>query len=446
MALIAASLLLTAFSVSAQTRPGIRVDLESAVETALSKNPRTRLAESETKTAEAKIEEAASGKLPTVGFGQSFTRSNNPVFVFGSLLEQGRFAESNFALDPLNHPDGLNNFRTFVEARVPIFDRGKTSNGTDRARIARDQAELGEEAVRQQLRFEVIRSFYGVILARSLVGIFEEAVDAAEANRKKTGDMVAVGMTTNADFLSAEVELARTLQKRLEAESNLASARVEFNLVLDGMSEPAKEPEGRLRETFFPIESRDDLIRIALENRPDYKQAELDTESSKLRTRSVKDEKLPEISAFGNYGYSSPYIAKGSADYTVGVSLSYSLFDAGRKSRLIQAAEGETSAELRREILANSIRLEVVRAFEKYITARAKIQVSIKTVAQSKEALRIVEDRYRSALATFDEVLRAEAALVRSKHDLQMSRYDYYVSYAAVLLATGRLTDVRTFD
>ncbi|QQS40048.1 MAG: TolC family protein [Acidobacteriota bacterium] len=443
---IASVLLAAAIPAFSQGRPGTRVDLETAVNTALSNDPQTKLSESETRTAEARIEEAESGRMPTVNFGQSFTRSNNPVFVFGSLLEQGRFTEANFALNPLNHPDGLNNFRTFIEARVPIFDRRQTSFRTNQARIGKEKADLNAEAARQKLRFEVVRSFYGVVLGRSLVDIFDKAVAAAEANLKKTNDLVDVGMTTKADSLSADVELARTLQLRLEAESNLASARAEFNLIVEGKTETANEPAGELRETFFPVETREELIRIALENRPDYKQAELDIENSLLRSKSIRDEKLPEVSAFGNYGYSSPYITNGSADYTVGVSLSYTLFDAGRKARLTQAAEGETSAGLRMEMLANGIRLEVIRAHEKYITARAKIQVSIKTIAQSEEALRIVQDRYRNALATFDEVLRAEAALVRSRHDLEMSRYEYYVSYAAVLLATGRMTDVRTFE
>lgn len=430
----------------AQDRPAAPIDLGSAVDMALSNNPRTKLSDSQTRIAEARISEAESTRLPSVNLGQTFTRSNNPVFVFGSLLEQGRFTEANFALNSLNHPDGLNNFRTVIEARVPIFDRGRSRNRTEQARNGRGNIDLQSEAVRQQLRFDVVKSFYGVVLARSLVGIFDEAVAAAEGNLKKTKDMVDVGMTTKADYLAADVELASTLQKKLEAEGNLNSARAEFGLVLSGAVVPGNDPSGALVEKYFPVESRDELVRLALENRPEYKQAELEIENSRLQTRSVRDEKLPEVSAFGNYGYSSQYITNGSADYAVGISLSYNLFDAGRKARLVQAAEAETSAGLKKQILADRIRLEVVRAFEKYNTARAKIQVSIKSIAQSEEALRIVQDRYKFALANFDEVLRAEAALVRCKYQLQMSRYDYYVSYAAVLLATGRLTDVRAFE
>ncbi len=433
-------------AIFAQDYLGPRLDLESAVEAALSANPKTKLSQSETRIADARIAEAKTGKAPVVKFGQSFTRSNNPVFVFGSLLEQGRFTEANFALNSLNHPDGLNNFRTSVDARVSLFDRRQTFSNVKLARIGKEQTDLRSESVRQQLRFDVVRNFYGVILAKSMVGIYREAVASAEANLKKTNDMVEVGMTTKADYLSADVELANTLQQKLEAESGFESANAELNLTLGDKPELKRELQGDLRETYFPIEDREELIRIAIETRPDYRQAELEIENGRVRSKSIKDQKLPEISAFGNFGYSSPYITNGSSDYTVGLSLSYTLFDPGRKARLEQSVEAESAAGFQKEILADRIRLEVIKAYQKYKTARAKIQVSIKSIARSEEALRITQDRYKFALASFDEVLRAEAALVRSKHDLLTSRFEYYVSYAAILLATGRLTDVSAFQ
>lgn len=445
LAIILLSALLASEAFSQSSREP-RLDLESAVNTALAANPRTKLSETESRIADTMIAEAESGRMPSVDFSQSFTRSNNPVFVFGSLLEQGRFREANFALNPLNNPDGLNNFRTAIDARVPIFDRRQTSSRIAQARNSKERADLSQESVRQQLRFDVVRNFYGVILARSMVGVYREAVKSAESNLKKTGDMVEVGMTTRADLLSADVELASILQQKLEAESGLATAAAELNLTLGDKPDLERDLAGSLSEIFFPVEEQSELIRIALENRPDYLRAELDVENSRILSKSVNDQKLPEVSAFGNFGYSSPYLANGSTDYTVGVTLSYNLFDAGRKARIERSAEGESAARLQKEILADRIRLEVVRAHEKYKTARAKIQVSIKSIARSEEALRITQDRYKFALASFDEVLRAETALVRSKHDLLMSRFEYYVSYAAVLLATGRLTDVRAFQ
>lgn len=423
-----------------------KLDLKTAVEKALSNNPQTRKTELEIKIADSKISEARTGKKPFIQFSQSAVRSNNPVFVFGSLLEQGRFGASNFDLDALNNPKGLFNFRSQINAQVPIFDQKQTRSRITQAEINRKQADFQAETVRQQFRFDVIRSYYGAVLNSEMLKVSREAVRSAEANCKKTKDMVEVGMTTGADFLAADVELANARQQQIEAESNLVTEYAALNLMLGDQPDFARELTGELTEKYFPLEEGENLIGIALENRPDYRQAQLAVEKSREQTRAIKNEKLPQVNAFGNFGYSSSYLLKGSTDYTVGVNLNYTLFDAGRKARIEQATGGEIAAELEMQNLANRISLEVIRAAQSYKTAQAKIKVSIKAIAQAEEALRIIQDRYKFGLTTFNEVLRGETALVQAKHNLLTARYEYLVSYASVLLATGRLTDVSAFD
>jgi outer membrane protein TolC len=436
---------LLAAGILAQSDPLPKLSLEEAVGNALATNPQTKLTASGLRIAEARIEEAKTGKRPTMEFSQSLVRSNNPVFVFGSLLEQGRFGAANFRIDSLNHPTGLFNLRSQVNAQLPLFDQRQTQSHINLAQTGRKQAEFQAETVRQQLRFDVIRSYYGAVLSREMLKVSQEAVRSAEANRKKAGDLVDIGMTTDADFLAAEVELANAKQELLEAESAIVTRIAALNLTLGEEPDLERELIGDLKEIYFPVGDQSELIRIALEERPDYQKAQLAIQSSREQTRSIVNQKLPSVNAFGNFGYSSPYLANGSSDYTLGVRVSYTLFDAGRKARIEQASEAETIAELEQQNLANQIRLEVIRALQNYQTSRAKIQVSIKSIAQADEALRIIQDRYKVGLTTFNEVLRAEAALVRSKHNLLNARYDYYISYASVLLATGRLTDVRAF-
>ena len=439
-------LITSVLEVPAQSILPPRLALKDAIEKALENNPQTKVSDSRLKIAELKIQEARTGRKPFVQFSQSAIRSNNPVFVFGSLLEQGRFGPSNFAIDSLNNPSGLTNLRSLVSGSMPLFDQHQTKARVDQAMTAKSQVELRAEGTRQQLRFDVLRNFYGVVLGKEMLKVSNEAVRSAEANRKKTRNMVDVGMTTDADFLAAEVEVANAGQQKLEAESALIVSSSALNLLLGDKPEVEREFVGDLQEKYFPADEQNELILLAFANRPDYVSSELAIKNSQKQTKAVKDLKLPRVDAFGNFGYSSPYITNGSTDYTVGVSLSYTLFDAGRKARNEQAVEAETLAESEKNLLANQISLEVVRAFQSHKTAKAKIQVSIKSIAQAEEARRIVQDRYRFGLTTFNEVIRAESALVRAKHNLLTARYDYFVSYASLLLATGRLTDVRLFD
>src|SRR5512140_704841 len=153
-----------------------KLDLNTAVERALETDPQIKVSDSRTKIADLKINEARAGRQPFAQFSQSVVRSNNPVFVFGSLLEQGRFGASNFAINSLNNPNGLFNFRTLASVQMPIFDQRQTGSRITQAEIAKKQTALQAESVRQQLRFDVLRTFYGVVLGREMVMANNEAV------------------------------------------------------------------------------------------------------------------------------------------------------------------------------------------------------------------------------------------------------------------------------
>jgi outer membrane protein TolC len=101
------------------TLPGPAQDpmpLKDAVRHALAANKSMAVSTSDRSAAERRVVEARSGNLPKVNYSESWTRSDNPVFVFSSLLTQHQFGEQNFQVSPLNRPDFLNNFQSQLTA------------------------------------------------------------------------------------------------------------------------------------------------------------------------------------------------------------------------------------------------------------------------------------------------------------------------------------------
>ena len=90
------------------------LSLDDAVKTALESILRSRRRRRKTDAAGSR-DPAGPGRARgrKVSWMESFQTSNNPVFAFGSLLNQRRFAESNFAIDSLNSPGFVNNFQTW---------------------------------------------------------------------------------------------------------------------------------------------------------------------------------------------------------------------------------------------------------------------------------------------------------------------------------------------
>jgi len=419
--------------------------LSAACETALKSNPLIRMALSGRQIADAQLREVRAGWFPLLQFSETFTRGNNPVFVFGSLLEQARFTQSNFSLPALNNPEPLSNFRTALILRQTFFDQLQTYTRVKQASLGQQQADLQRAMVEQQIRFEVIRTYYGVLVAHARKGVTEEAVKMAESDMKRIQDRFKSGLAVESDLLAAEVQLAEFRQQQIDSEGDVAIAYAALNTVLGLPVETLQKVADELADKRFETASQEELVRLALLQRPDYLRAGYNVLSNKEGVVGAKREYLPRLDIFGNYGMSGNDLSSGSSDYTISASLTFNLFDPGRQARIEKAKAAESMATAEQERLANEIRLEVVRAYQQHLTARGRLAVAGQVIDQATETHRIVQNRYREGLTTITEVLRSETALLRARLNLIAARSDHYVSYAHLLLSAGKLTDIQPF-
>jgi outer membrane protein TolC len=339
----------------------------------------------------------------------------------------------------------LTNFRTSIDATVPIFDQHQTRTHTEQARIGVESAGAGRELAEQRLRFEVLRAYYGVLLAEAGKGVVDEAVASAEADVARIKALFDAGQVVASDQMAVEVQLAEYRQQQIQATGDVATAYAALNTVLGAPVETLRQLATPMPDRAFDVAAVDDLTREALASRPDYRQRELELRSREEAVRGARGEYLPRVDAFATVGASGNRLANGSGDYAVGVSVSYTLFDAGRSARVDQARAAREMADADRQELAAAIRLEVVRAYQDYSAARGRLSVAAQAIGQAEETLRIVHDRYEADLTTITEVLRAQTALVRARMNFVAARYLNAVGYGQVLLATGRLADLGPF-
>ncbi|HVX65460.1 MAG TPA: TolC family protein, partial [Bryobacteraceae bacterium] len=158
------------------------LSLKDAVDRALAKHPSVEAVRHGVKAAEMRVAEARAGYLPKVNYSESWQRSNNPVFVFSSLLTQHQFTAENFQLGPLNRPDGLNNFQSQVTVDQVVFDGGQTRNAVRSAELGRDITTEDDRRNRMNVIASVIRAYHGAALAAEGVKVANEALRSAEAD------------------------------------------------------------------------------------------------------------------------------------------------------------------------------------------------------------------------------------------------------------------------
>lgn len=420
--------------------------LSEAVELALTNNPMVHASSAGVAAAAAGVSEARAGRLPVLKFNERYTNSNNPVYVFGSLLEQGRFGQDNFDVNFLNDPGSLSNFRSSVNLQVPLFNRFQVRSGIEQARIRHEQSQSDADWVRQQIRLHVIESYFGLLVAEQRKDVAAEAVRTAESEVASIQAKVEQGLAVRSDLLAMEVQLAEFRQQLVQANGDEQTALAALNTVLSVPIGSAMSLDGRLQDRDFTVPEQSALIQTALSRRPDYLKAAKQVELAEQQVRVARGDWWPDLNLFAQVGHSTQDFSNGSGDFAVGASLNFDIVDFGRPARIEQALARTRAAQAEQERTGNQVSLEVVQALQRFLTSKQRLQLTSTAVEQATEAQRIVQDRFDVGLTTVTEVLRAQTALLRAQLNQLGARYEHYLGYAQVLLASGSLDDVSPFS
>ncbi|MCX6621850.1 MAG: TolC family protein [Acidobacteria bacterium] len=414
------------------------LSLSGAVATALKQHPSMDVAAARIRAAEARIQQARGSYLPKVNFQESWARSNNPVFVFSSLLTQHQFTVDNFSLGPLNRPDALNNFQSTVSVDQVLYDAGQIRAGVKSAEIGRKMTDEERRSIRMNVIGGVVRSYYAAVLARQSLAAARESVRSAEADLERAQSIRQAGMSTDADVLSIRVHLAtiREQQIRREADLEVASAALNeaLGLPLDTLHQLSTSLERSTGASAAEAPS---------DARPEVRQALLAAQGAQEQVAAARGNLLPQVGLRGVFEADRQrFIDRGGANWMLAVSLKWNLFNGNSdRARIEEARQSLLAANAQKRQVDQAVRLQVRRAESDLRSAAVRVTVSSAVVFEAEESLRISKNRFGAGLSTVTDLLRTETALL----DVRMRRlaavYDERIAAVALEQAKGALSE-----
>ena len=419
------------------------LSLENAVRLALAHNQTIAAASASVGAAESRITEARSGRLPKLNYSESFARSDNPVFVFSSLLTQHQFTANNFQLGPLNRPDALNDFQSQFTVDQMIYDGGRTHQAVRSAELSHELS--GEEGRRahMQVLAGVAAAYYGVLLAEANLAAAEEALRSADADLKRAETVRAAGMSTDVDVLSIRVHRAQVEEQRIRRAADLDVARAALNDALGLPLDTVHSLTTKLEPFQLPAEALEDYERGAVAERPEAREAKLAASLAQTQIGAAHGAVLPQVGVRVAFEADRQrFIDRGGANWLAAVSLQWNLFNGfGDRARIHAATQGLRRAEAEQERAGSGIRLEVRRAYADLHAAQQRIAVAQTAVAEAEESLRITQNRYAAGLANVTDLLRTETAVLESRTRRLAAVHDQRIAAVGLELAAGKLTE-----
>ena len=418
------------------------ISVREAARMAVEKHPAAQAAGAGVRAAEARLEQARTGYLPRLSYQESWQASNNPVFVFSTLLVQRRFTEANFAIGSLNRPGGVHNFQSLVSAEQPIYDGGQTRRQVRTAELGVGLASEQRALSDMELVAGAARAYYGALLAGEALGVAEASRASAEADLQRALARRDAGMATEADVLSVRVHLAAVREQTIVRRSERDVARAALNEALGRPLDEPLELSSKLRPVAAAAVSGERQARRAQAVRPEVKQAGLAVEMSRVQESAARSAYLPQVTArVAGEANRGQFVRQYGGNWFAGVSLRWNISSLyTSRGAIREAVETERASEARKRQLESGIALQVKAAEARLEAARERTLTAEAAVAEAAESLRITRDRYENGLATVTDLLRTQNAHLEAGLRRVMAVHDQCVAAVQVELASGTLT------
>ena len=383
------------------------LSLREAVQLALRENKAIAAANAGMRASAARIDEARAGRLPKLNYSESFARSDNPVFVFSSLLTQHQFGMENFNIGPLNRPDSLNNFQSLLTVDQPLYDAGQTRNAVKSADLSRQMTAEEQRRTQMQVIAGVVRAYYGAVLAAESLKTAEQALGSAQADLKRAESVRAAGMSTDVDVLSIRVHLAAVTEQRIQRAADLDVAKSALNDALGLPLDAAHDLTTALTPLNLPDLTLTSLEQDASATRPESRQIHLAADLAKTQADSARSALLPQVGFHAAFEADrQQFVDKGGANWLASVRLRWNLFNGlGDKARIEESRQLLERAHADEQRVDSAVRLEVRRAWADLRAAQQRIEVAKAAVAEAEESLRITQNRYEAGMSNVTDLL-----------------------------------------
>ncbi|MGC2647182.1 MAG: efflux transporter outer membrane subunit, partial [Candidatus Sulfotelmatobacter sp.] len=270
--------------------------------------------------------------------------------------------------------------------------------------------------------------------------LYNETVAADEKELALTRALYETGMTNQISVVQAET----TLQSAQAGATNVAIARAQYEHAIamlvgkaaTGFSIPVKPMT--TAPPPIPVGVPSELV----ERRPDVAAAERTMAAANAEIGIARAAYFPNLSLTAEGGFESSAVSDWfswpSRFWSVGTSLSETLFDAGLRRATVQQYVAAYNADLA------AYRQTVLTAFQQVEDGLAEVRILSKEIQQEQQAvtfaqtnLKLEEGRYETGIDPYVDVLIAQTTLLADMQTLNTLQVEEMTDAVALVQALG---------
>ena len=408
-------------------QPPVQLTLDKAIEIALSENPTIKVADQEIQRVDYSKKSAWYDVLPSLDASAQYAKYLAPQTM-------------GFAGMVIKLPTDFNanaNLQLSLPLFVPALWQMIKMTTLD-MQLAVEKA----HASRITLRNDVTKAYYSVLLAQDSYKTLQSGLTLAEDVYSQAQKRFEVGLGSEFDAISAEVQMKNLQPGVLEVENGIEQAKMYLKILMGLPITQPVEITGNLIDYKISIDHTDVSDNLSLEANTDLRQLDIQKQQLQKSLSIQRTQRMPTLAAFGTYGYAGTGNKAGINPFTgqyspadkawfsqgllVGVQMNIPL--SGIFTNIAKEKQTKVQIEqlaIQRDYLEESLNLQVRTALNNMDNAAKQAEVAKSNEDLAQKGYDISMKRYETGMGTILELQNASLALTQS----QLSRRQAIASY-----------------
>jgi outer membrane protein TolC len=422
-------------SVAQQASAGsMQLTLEQAINLALKQNHSIHLRNLSVEQMQSKKDQASSNYLPQIKASGSVLHVTDlagveiPSGALGSYSSTGPIPAKSLFVGQ----GGLTGYTGGVGLEQPLTQLFRIHQANVAAKedvvVAKTQLDQTQDTIALQVR----QLYYNILINQEKLKASQDQLAAAQVKDEESRSDVARGNALEISALQSQAALLQAQQESLTLRLQGNDLRRQLADALGLPVETSIELNPGATAVALDIPSRADAIRIALDQNQDLKAARQTLVKAQAGLAVAKDAYIPDVTALSRYSYQSgvPFLVHNFG--TFGFSLSYDLFDGGRREAKVREARSEMhSAEVAIDKLQSEIEVQVQGIYDRVDELRQMVDVAGQVVKVRTEAARLADRQFEQTAAlrsarsqSHADLASAGASLLEANCGLSLAEAD----------------------
>jgi outer membrane protein TolC len=428
------ALLVAAQSVMGQNNAPMQLTLSQAIDLALKQNRDVKLAQLAVVDSQHKKEIARSDYFPHIRNQSSVLHITDlagvdiPAGAFGNHPDTGPIPGQNLFLDQ----GGATSYTSGTGLEQPLTQMFKIHASNRAATADLNTARVQVDQTQNEVALKVRQLYYGILIAQLKQQAAGEEVAASQVKLEEATEDVLRGNALDVAVLENRASNLDAKQAALTQRLQIHDQMINLDDLLGLPLNTQLTLDPDTSSASMPIPSREECIRIAQEHSPQIQAAKQSVLKAKAGLSAAKDAYIPDVTGLARYSYQSgiPFLVHNFG--TFGISLTYDLFDGGKRIAEIKDSQTLLSeAELNLAKVEDEVAVQVETAYDKVEQMQDLTGVAQEALQAREEASRVTDRQFEqtSALASaraeaHAKALSAQASYLQATLGLSLAQGD----------------------